>query len=140
MSFDPEVDQSGCQLMMFSFSKLIVSSIYDMQAQLREVTLQEENAAYEKAISNCGNKIQEKMQEAVLLQRKLEVSYKILNLYSNVALVHICIIVLRTHHIVLVIMFLEFLIQVIIKSAFYYQKKSIAVNLLSIMYAFKLIF
>jgi hypothetical protein len=81
MSFDPEVDQSGCQLMMFSFSKLIVSSIYDMQAQLREVTLQEENAAYEKAISNCENKIQEKMQEAVLLQRKLEVSYKILNLF-----------------------------------------------------------
>ncbi len=67
--------------MMFSFSKLIVGTIYDMQAQLREVTLQEENAAYEKAISNCENKIKEKMQEAVLLQRKLEVSYKILNLF-----------------------------------------------------------
>ncbi|KAL5582003.1 hypothetical protein UlMin_014445 [Ulmus minor] len=42
------------------------------QAQLREVTLQEENAAYEKAISNCENKIQEKVQEADLLRRKLE--------------------------------------------------------------------
>lgn len=41
------------------------------QAQLREVTLQEENAAYEKAISNCQTKIQEKLQEADLLQSKL---------------------------------------------------------------------
>lgn len=81
MNFGPEADQIGCQLMMFSFSKLIVGTMYDMQAQLREVTLQEENAAYEKAISNCENKMQEKMQEAVLLQRKLEVSYKILNLF-----------------------------------------------------------
>jgi hypothetical protein len=37
------------------------------QAQLREVTLQEENAAYEKAISNCESKIQEKIEEAELL-------------------------------------------------------------------------
>jgi hypothetical protein len=42
------------------------------QAQLRKVTLQEENAAFEKAISNCGNKIQEKLQEANLLQTKLQ--------------------------------------------------------------------
>ncbi|XP_062106367.1 uncharacterized protein LOC133817785 [Humulus lupulus] len=42
------------------------------QAQLREVTLQEENAAFEKAISNCENKIQEKRQEADVLRRKLE--------------------------------------------------------------------
>ncbi|KAF8011306.1 hypothetical protein BT93_J1806 [Corymbia citriodora subsp. variegata] len=41
------------------------------QAQLREVTLQEENAAYKKAISNCENKVKEKMQEADALQRKL---------------------------------------------------------------------
>ncbi|KAM1009925.1 hypothetical protein ACFX13_046174 [Malus domestica] len=41
------------------------------QAQLREVTLQEENAAYERAISNCESKIQEKIQEADLLKRKL---------------------------------------------------------------------
>ncbi|KAM1076380.1 hypothetical protein ACFX19_024321 [Malus domestica] len=41
------------------------------QAQLREVTLQEENAAYERSISNCESKIQEKIQEADLLQRKL---------------------------------------------------------------------
>lgn len=43
------------------------------QAQLREVTLREENAAFEKAISDCGNKIQEKLQEANLLQSKLQV-------------------------------------------------------------------
>ncbi|EXB72244.1 hypothetical protein L484_009127 [Morus notabilis] len=42
------------------------------QAQLREVTLQEENPAYEKAISSCESKIQEKIQEADLLRRKLE--------------------------------------------------------------------
>ncbi|PRQ53183.1 hypothetical protein RchiOBHm_Chr2g0163701 [Rosa chinensis] len=42
------------------------------QAQLREVTLQEENAAYEKAISNCESKIQEKIEEVELLRRKLE--------------------------------------------------------------------
>ncbi|XP_056175888.1 uncharacterized protein LOC115674111 isoform X2 [Syzygium oleosum] len=41
------------------------------QTQLREVTLQEENAAYEKAILNCENKVKEKMQEADALQRKL---------------------------------------------------------------------
>ncbi|XP_020266979.1 uncharacterized protein LOC109842524 [Asparagus officinalis] len=42
------------------------------QAQLREVTLQEENSAYEKAISNCQKKIQEKLQEADLLEAKLK--------------------------------------------------------------------
>ncbi|XP_061999406.1 uncharacterized protein LOC133716760 [Rosa rugosa] len=42
------------------------------QAQLREVTLQEENVAYEKAISNCESKIQEKIEEVELLRRKLE--------------------------------------------------------------------
>ncbi|KAA8530534.1 hypothetical protein F0562_005243 [Nyssa sinensis] len=42
------------------------------QAQLREVTLQEENAAYEKAISNCENKLQEKLREADILRSKLE--------------------------------------------------------------------
>ncbi|WCJ25431.1 hypothetical protein M5689_007315 [Euphorbia peplus] len=42
------------------------------QAQLREVTLQEENVAYEKAISNCENKIQEKVQETDMLKRKLQ--------------------------------------------------------------------
>ncbi|XP_054787083.1 uncharacterized protein LOC129293249 isoform X2 [Prosopis cineraria] len=42
------------------------------QAQLREATLQEENADFERAISNCESKIQEKMQEADSLQRKLE--------------------------------------------------------------------
>lgn len=47
------------------------------QAQLREVTLLEENAGYEKAISNCEYKIQEKKQEADLLRRKLEVSMKV---------------------------------------------------------------
>ncbi|OWM84681.1 hypothetical protein CDL15_Pgr027468 [Punica granatum] len=42
------------------------------QAQLREVTLQEENAAYEKANSDCENKIQEKIQEAEALRKKLQ--------------------------------------------------------------------
>lgn len=41
------------------------------QVQLREVTLREENVAYEKAISNCENKVKEKVQEAHALQRKL---------------------------------------------------------------------
>ncbi|XP_028784432.1 trichoplein keratin filament-binding protein [Neltuma alba] len=42
------------------------------QAQLREATLQAENADFERAISNCENKMQEKVQEADLLRRKLE--------------------------------------------------------------------
>lgn len=42
------------------------------QAQLREITLQEENAEYEKAISDYENKIQEKSQEADLLRSKLQ--------------------------------------------------------------------
>uniref|UniRef100_A0A0R0EHT4 Uncharacterized protein n=1 Tax=Glycine max TaxID=3847 RepID=A0A0R0EHT4_SOYBN len=43
------------------------------QAQLREVTLKEENAAFENAISDCENKIKEKLQEADLLREKLKV-------------------------------------------------------------------
>ncbi|KAG6517811.1 rootletin-like [Zingiber officinale] len=42
------------------------------QAQLREMTLQEENDAYEKAISNCQKKIQDKLQETSRLQTKLK--------------------------------------------------------------------
>ncbi|XP_077237736.1 golgin family A protein [Tasmannia lanceolata] len=42
------------------------------QAQLREVTLQEENTAYQKAISNCQKRIHEKFQEADPLQSKLK--------------------------------------------------------------------
>ncbi|KAG0449286.1 hypothetical protein HPP92_027403 [Vanilla planifolia] len=42
------------------------------QAQLREVSLHEENAAYENAISNCQKKIQEKRNEANQLQSRLE--------------------------------------------------------------------
>ncbi|KAI3452134.1 hypothetical protein Pfo_008799 [Paulownia fortunei] len=42
------------------------------QAQLREVRLQEENAEYQNAISNCEIKIQEKLQEADLLRSKLK--------------------------------------------------------------------
>ncbi|RWR77064.1 putative leucine-rich repeat-containing protein [Cinnamomum micranthum f. kanehirae] len=42
------------------------------QVQLREVSLQEENAAYEKAVSNCQKKIQDKLQEMDLLQHKLK--------------------------------------------------------------------
>ncbi|KAL9381171.1 hypothetical protein Peur_026828 [Populus x canadensis] len=42
------------------------------QAQLREVTLQEENAEYEKAILNCENNIHERIREADLLLTKLQ--------------------------------------------------------------------
>ncbi|KAJ4755163.1 Laminin subunit gamma-1 [Rhynchospora pubera] len=42
------------------------------QAQQRKVALQEENSAYEKAISNCKQKIQEKLQDADVLRTKLE--------------------------------------------------------------------
>lgn len=45
------------------------------EVQQREVTLQEENAAYEKAISNCQKKMQEKLQEADVLQNRLEEMY-----------------------------------------------------------------
>lgn len=43
------------------------------QAQQREAKLLEENAAYEKEITNCEAKIQEKSQEAKQLQQKLKV-------------------------------------------------------------------
>ncbi|KAI8018089.1 hypothetical protein LOK49_LG04G03324 [Camellia lanceoleosa] len=42
------------------------------QAHLRETTLQEENIAFEKVISNCEDKIQERLQEAELLRAKLK--------------------------------------------------------------------
>ncbi|XP_068638811.1 uncharacterized protein [Aristolochia californica] len=42
------------------------------QALQREIILQEENAAYEKAIANCQKKIKEKSQEADMLQAQLE--------------------------------------------------------------------
>lgn len=45
------------------------------QAQLREITLQEENVEYEKTISDYENRIQEKSQEADLLRTKLQVSH-----------------------------------------------------------------
>uniref|UniRef100_A0A0E0LYM2 Uncharacterized protein n=1 Tax=Oryza punctata TaxID=4537 RepID=A0A0E0LYM2_ORYPU len=42
------------------------------QALQREITLQQENAAYEKAISICRQKIQEKQMEVTLLQSNLK--------------------------------------------------------------------
>ncbi|PHT50383.1 hypothetical protein CQW23_10130 [Capsicum baccatum] len=45
------------------------------QEQLREITLQEENAEYDKAISDYENKIQAKSQEADLLRSKLQVRH-----------------------------------------------------------------
>ncbi|CAM8971417.1 unnamed protein product [Rhodiola kirilowii] len=42
------------------------------QIQEREITLQEENTAYEKAILDCENGLQEKLREASDLQRRLE--------------------------------------------------------------------
>ncbi|XP_011099294.1 uncharacterized protein LOC105177748 isoform X2 [Sesamum indicum] len=52
--------------------QLNAHSATKQQAQLREVTLQEENAEYQNAISNCEMKIQEKLQEADLLRSKLK--------------------------------------------------------------------
>ncbi|XP_057481637.1 LOW QUALITY PROTEIN: nucleoporin nup211-like [Actinidia eriantha] len=52
--------------------QLNAHSATKQQAQLREVTLQKENAAYEKAISGCESKIQEKLQEADVLRIKLQ--------------------------------------------------------------------
>ena len=43
------------------------------QAQQREAQLIEENAAYEKEITNCQVKIQEKVHEAEQLQQRLKV-------------------------------------------------------------------
>lgn len=43
------------------------------QAQQREAQLIEENAAYEKEITNCQAKIQEKVHEAEQLQQRLKV-------------------------------------------------------------------
>ncbi|CAN6457366.1 unnamed protein product [Victoria cruziana] len=42
------------------------------ETQLREASLREENAAYEKAISNGEKQIQEKVQEASILKKKLK--------------------------------------------------------------------
>uniref|UniRef100_A0A7N0UWD1 Uncharacterized protein n=1 Tax=Kalanchoe fedtschenkoi TaxID=63787 RepID=A0A7N0UWD1_KALFE len=42
------------------------------QIQQREITLQEENANFENAISDCENRLQEKLREANDLQRRLE--------------------------------------------------------------------
>ena len=54
------------------FLILVFDAILFGQAQLRELTLQEENAVYKNAISNCENKIQEKVLEADSLQKTLE--------------------------------------------------------------------
>ncbi|GER35728.1 formation of crista junctions protein 1 [Striga asiatica] len=52
--------------------QLNAHSATKQQTQLREIRLQEENAEYQKAISNCETKIQEKLQEAGLLRSKLK--------------------------------------------------------------------
>ncbi|KAL0450222.1 UNVERIFIED_CONTAM: hypothetical protein Slati_1578600 [Sesamum latifolium] len=52
--------------------QLNAHSATKQQAQLREVRLQEENAEYQNAISNCEMKIQEKLQEADMLRSKLK--------------------------------------------------------------------
>ncbi|KAK4416297.1 hypothetical protein Salat_2455200 [Sesamum alatum] len=52
--------------------QLNAHSATKQQAQLREVRLQEENAEYQNAISNCEMKIQEKLQEADVLRSKLK--------------------------------------------------------------------
>ncbi|XP_051141077.1 uncharacterized protein LOC127258322 [Andrographis paniculata] len=52
--------------------QLNAHSATKQQAQLREVSLQEENSEYQKAISDCEMKIQEKLQEADALRSKLQ--------------------------------------------------------------------
>lgn len=52
---------------------LMVTRNYPLQTQQREARLLEENAEYERAISSCEIKIQEKLQEAELLLSKLKV-------------------------------------------------------------------
>ncbi|KAL0350558.1 UNVERIFIED_CONTAM: hypothetical protein Sradi_4205000 [Sesamum radiatum] len=52
--------------------QLNAHSATKQQAQLREVRLQEENAEYQNAISNCEMKIQEKLQETEMLRSKLK--------------------------------------------------------------------
>lgn len=59
--------------MIIPFWPSSILDLFLLQAQLREVTLQEENAEYEKAILNCENNIHERIQEADLLLRKLQV-------------------------------------------------------------------
>ncbi|KAK3015015.1 hypothetical protein RJ639_005599, partial [Escallonia herrerae] len=51
---------------------LIFTPDQQRYAQQREVMLQEENSAHEKAISDCENKVKEKLQESDLLRRKLK--------------------------------------------------------------------
>lgn len=60
-----------------SFQFQFLSSA-SLQAQLREETLKEENAAFQNAISSCDNKIKEKSHEAQLLRTKLEVTLTII--------------------------------------------------------------
>ncbi|KAK4284293.1 hypothetical protein QN277_001147 [Acacia crassicarpa] len=75
----PDISQSLPHLLAHSLAsnadlalQLNAHSATREQAQLREATLQAENADFERAISNCENKIQEKVQEADILQQKLE--------------------------------------------------------------------
>ena len=65
------------------FLILVFDAIPFGQAQLRDLTLQEENAAYENAISNFENKIQEKLLEADSLQKKLEVRTHSIYFYTR---------------------------------------------------------
>ncbi|GAB2210895.1 hypothetical protein Droror1_Dr00016183 [Drosera rotundifolia] len=53
-------------------SQLNAHSTTREQAQQREIKLQEENAAFERVISDCESKIQERLLEASLLQEKLK--------------------------------------------------------------------
>ncbi|KAL9268594.1 hypothetical protein AKJ16_DCAP27360, partial [Drosera capensis] len=53
-------------------SQLNAHSTTREQAQQREIKLQEENAAFERLISDCESKIQERLLEACSLQEKLK--------------------------------------------------------------------
>ncbi|KAK4393410.1 hypothetical protein Sango_1811800 [Sesamum angolense] len=65
--------------------QLNAHSATKQQAQLREVRLQEENAEYQNAISNCEMKIQEKLQETEMLRSKLRSEFNFQNLSASIA-------------------------------------------------------
>ncbi|MCE2056185.1 hypothetical protein HAX54_044192 [Datura stramonium] len=69
-----DLDRKSTSLTHMVYWELSLPSLREqvLQAQLREITLQEENAEYEKAISDYENKIREKSQEADLLRSKLQ--------------------------------------------------------------------
>ncbi|KAL0332278.1 UNVERIFIED_CONTAM: hypothetical protein Scaly_2129300 [Sesamum calycinum] len=65
--------------------QLNAHSATKQQAQLREVRLQEENAEYQNAISNCEMKIQERLQETEMLRTEIFLILSTASLDSSVS-------------------------------------------------------